>query len=58
MSAFRCSTTLCFPLETVRTRMAVSPKDYSSIADCFRKTVLDKGIGQLYRVGPVPPAQL
>ena len=54
---FRCSTTLCFPLETVRTRMAVSPKSYSGIADCFHKTVLDKGIGQLYRVGPVRPAQ-
>lgn len=30
--------------------MAVSPKSYSGIVDCFRKTVLDKGIGQLYQV--------
>lgn len=46
-----CSTTICFPLETVRTRMAVSRKGaYSGIADCFRKTVLDKGPGALYRV--------
>ena len=45
-----CSTTACFPLETVRTRMAVSPKSYSGIVDCFHKTVMDKGLSQLYRV--------
>ena len=44
------STLAMFPLETVRTRMAVSPKSYSGIVDCFHKTVMDKGLSQLYRV--------
>lgn len=30
--------------------MAVAPKSYSGIIDCFQKTVLEKGPGQLYRV--------
>ncbi len=46
---FPRSTTICFPLETVRTRMAVSRSAYRGIVDCFRKT----GPGALYRVSHI-----
>lgn len=58
------ATLACFPLETVRTRMAIAPREYRSIVNCFQKTVGTRGFGALYQgvsasaIGAVPYSAL
>ena len=39
-----------FPLETVRTRIAVHHGAYKGIGDCIRQTVAKEGVKGLYQV--------
>lgn len=46
------STVACFPLETVRTRLAVEPGAYRGIWDCLSVLTRTSGFGGLYKVLP------
>ena len=50
------STLAMFPLETIRTRLAVDPKKYRNMLGAFQTVVEAEGIGALYRVRPTAPA--
>jgi len=58
------STVACFPLETVRTRLAVEPGAYRGIWDCLSVLTRTSGFGGLYKgisasaVGAVPYSAL
>ena len=40
-----------FPLETIRTRLAVDPKKYRNMLGAFQTIVEAEGASALYRVG-------
>ena len=40
-----------FPLETIRTRLAVDPKKYRNMLGAFQTIIEAEGAGALYRVG-------
>ena len=44
------STLAMFPLETIRTRLAVDPKKYRNMLGAFHTIVEAEGAGALYRV--------
>ncbi len=54
------STLAMFPLETIRTRLAVDPKKYRNMLGAFQTIVEAEGAGALYRVGLHlnPPRQM
>lgn len=52
------STLAMFPLETIRTRLAVDPKKYRNMLGAFQTIVEAEGAGALYRVGLNPPLQI
>lgn len=58
------STVACFPLETVRTRLAVEPGKYTSIWNCLVVVARSSGPGALYKgisasaIGAVPYSAL
>ncbi|KAG6553581.1 hypothetical protein Mapa_004495 [Marchantia paleacea] len=47
------STVLMYPLELVKTRLTIQPKEYRSISNAFLRIVKEEGFGELYRgLGP------
>ena len=50
MNSGSSSSILLFPLETVRTRLAVDSKQYTSIAGTFQTIVMNEGPLALYKV--------
>ena len=50
------STLAMFPLETIRTRLAVDPKKYRNMLGAFQTVVEAEGVGALYRVRPTAPS--
>ena len=51
MLAGLTSTIICFPLETVRTRLAVAPQgQFHGMIDCARQIVSREGCGALFKV--------
>ena len=54
MRAGITSTVAMFPLETVRTRLAVDHAKYRGVATAFRTIVASEGLPALYRVRAPP----
>ncbi|KAL2652412.1 hypothetical protein R1flu_020540 [Riccia fluitans] len=47
------STVLMYPLELLKTRLTIQPKEYHSISNAFRRIVKEEGFWELYRgLGP------